>query len=60
MSVVLAAPRTSVQSPPPAASGATAMAGSDELQSAYREELADELRRLGMRVTWRPDGSLFR
>jgi len=59
MSVVLAAPRTSAQSPPPTASGATALAGSDELQSAYREELADELRRLGMRVTWRPDGSLL-
>lgn len=57
MSVVLAAPRSLTGSP--AASASSSGAGPGEPQSAYREELADELRRLGMRASWRHDGSLL-
>lgn len=55
MSVVLAAPRErSAELVTPASDGAAT-----HLTSTYREELADELRRLGMRVTWRSDGSML-
>lgn len=57
MSVVLARPRPAGEQAATVASGGT-WAGGLGPDSAYREELADELRRMGMRVEWRPDGAL--
>lgn len=59
MSVVLAAPRASSEAKAGRLAESSPVASPPELQLAYREELADELRRLGMRVTWREDGSLL-
>ncbi len=56
MSVVLAVPR---ERSGELAVPTSSEPGAAELSSTYREELADELRRLGMRVTWRSDGSLL-
>ena len=55
MSVVLAMPRGSSGEHAVPGLGAAEL----DISSSYREELADELRRLGMRVTWRKDGSLL-
>jgi serine/threonine protein kinase len=62
MSVVLAQPRERPEMPrQPSRRSQPALAEAPDaaLSSTYREELADELRRLGMRVTWRSDGSLL-
>ncbi len=55
MSVVLAVPRERSEALP----RPTLDVQGTELSTTYREELADELRRLGMRVAWRDDGSLL-